>query len=210
MKKLAPLTGALFFVLLLVAVLIGSNSLSAKSSPAKVLAYYAAHKGKTDTSGILTVLSVFVGVIFYGQLRDYLRRHDGSRGMTATAFGGVLLFAASGGLSAGVDFALVDSPSHLSPDAAQMLNLMNMDVTGGLSLAGIVLLLFCFGWAILGSALLPKWLGWVAFPLALIALIPPLGFIAFVGVGIWTLIVSISMWRRLVTTEATAAAVTAT
>jgi len=29
------------------------------------------------------------------------------------------------------------------------------------------------------------------------ALFPPLGFFAFVGVGIWTLIVSIATWRRL-------------
>ena len=43
-KKLAPLTGVLFFVVLLVSVLIGSNSLSAKSSGAKVLAHYEAHR----------------------------------------------------------------------------------------------------------------------------------------------------------------------
>ncbi|HLX18943.1 MAG TPA: hypothetical protein VKR23_02220 [Gaiellaceae bacterium] len=205
-KKLAPLTGVLFFLVLLVSVLGGGNSLTAKSSPAKVLAYYTKHKTNTEFIGILTVLSVFIGVIFYGQLRDYLRRHDGSRGLTATAFGGVLLFAASGGVSAGVDFALSDSPKHLTPAAAQVFNLMEMDVSGGLSLAGIALLLFCFGWAILNTGLLPKWLGWVAFPLTLVALVPPLGFIAFIGVGLWTLIVSIAMWRRLASDDRTAAA----
>jgi hypothetical protein len=211
MKKLAPLTGVLFFLVLLAAALIGGNSLSAKSSPAQVLAYYTAHKDRFEVSGVLTVLSVFVGVIFYGQLRDYLRRNEGSRGLTATAFGGVLLFAASGGIGAGANFALTDSPSHLSPAAAQVLNLVNEDVSNGLSLAGIALLLFCFGWAILNSGLLPKWLGWIAFPLALIALFPPLGFISLIGVGLWTLIVSVSMWRRFATTDAIApAAVAAT
>ena len=209
MKKLAPLTGVLFFLVLLASVLIGGNSLDAKSSAAKVLAYAAAHKGKLETSGVLTVLSVFIGVIFYGQLRDYLRRHEGSRGWTATAFGGVILFAASGALSAGVNFALTDSPSHLNPAAAQALFLVNQDVTGGLSLAGIALLFFCFGWAIRDSALLPKWLGWVALPLTLAALIPPVGFFAFVGAGVWTLIVSIAMWRRLASADAPPTAVAA-
>lgn len=208
-KKLAPLTGVLFFVLLLVSVLVGNSSLKASSSGAKVLAHYEAHRNSARVSGLLTVLAVFVGVIFYGLLRDYLRRHEASRGLTATAFGGAILFAASGGLGAGTLWALADSPSHLSPAAAQALNLANMDITYAMELAGIAILLFSFGLAIVNSALLPKWLGWVAFPLALIALIPPIGFVAFIGAGIWTLIVSIAFWRR-VTTAAGASAAAAT
>jgi hypothetical protein len=209
LKKLAPLTGVLFFILLLAAVLIGSNSLSASSSPAKVLAHYAAHRDSSRISAVLTVLAVVVGVFFYGVLRDYLRRHEASRGLTATAFGGVILFAVSGGLSAGALWALADSPSHLSAASAQTLNLINNDVSSGLSFAGMALLLLCFGLAILNSALLPKWLGWVAFPLAVCALIPPIGFIAFVGTGLWTLIVSIAMWQRLAGSEAGAPEVAA-
>jgi hypothetical protein len=205
-RKLAPLTGAAFFVLLLVAVLIDSNSLKGSSSGAKVLAHYAAHRNSTRASGLLTVLAVFVGVIFFGLLRDYLRRHDGSRGWTATAFGGALLFAASGGLSAGVKFALAESPSHTSPAAAQALNLISMDMTSGLLVAGLAIMFFAFGLAILKSALLPAWLGWVAFPLALCALIFPLGFIAFIGAGVWTLIVSIVMWQRTTKTDRVVAA----
>jgi hypothetical protein len=203
-KRLAPLTGVLFFVLLLAAVLIGGNSLSSNSSPAKVLAYYQAHKDKIGLSGALTILSVVVGVIFYGQLRDYLRRNEGSQGSTATAFGGVILFAASGGLTAGAALALSDSPNHLSAATAQMLNLINQDVSGGLSLTGIAVLLICFGWAILKTGLLPSWLGWVGFLIALLAVIPFLGFFSFIGVGLWTLIISILMWRRLASDTAAA------
>jgi hypothetical protein len=201
MKRFAPLTGVLFFLVLLAAVLIGGNSLTASSSPAEVLIHYKAHQHGPQVSGVLTVISVLIGVIFYGQLRDYLRRDDGARGWTATAFGGAILFAASGGISAGVNFALTDSTSHLTPAAAQALQLISNDVSSGLSLAGIALLLFCFGLAILGSGLLPKWLAWVAFLIALVALFPPFGFFALVGVGIWTLIASIAMWRRLAGTE---------
>ena len=78
-KKLAPLTGVAFFVLLLVSVLISSNSLKGSSSGVKVLDYYEAHRNSTRISGVLTVIAVFVGVIFYGVLRDHLRRHEESR-----------------------------------------------------------------------------------------------------------------------------------
>ena len=128
--KLAPLTGALFFVVLVASIVAeGSNTPSSNDSATKVLTYYQDHFRATRTSGVLTVLAVFLGVIFYGQLRDYLRRSDGVRGLTATAFGGVVLFAASGCLSAGALFALTDSASHLSPATAQTLSMIRLDTT---------------------------------------------------------------------------------
>jgi hypothetical protein len=204
MKKLAPLTGVLFFLLLLASALVDGSTPSASASGAKVLAHYRAHRNATEISGLLIVLAIVVGMFFYGQMRDYLRRHDGVRGFTATAFGGAALFAAAGGMNAGIGWALTDSPSHLSPSAAQTLNLMSMDGTYALESAGIALLFVAFGVAILNSGLLPRWLGWIALPLAVVAVIPPLGFIAFVGVGVWTLIVSISMWRRLASPQSSA------
>ena len=158
-KKLAPLTGAAFFVLLLVSFFVGSNSLNGSSSGAKVLAHYAAHRNSTRVDGAVTVLAVFIGVIFFGFLRDYLRRHEVVRGWTTTAFGGALIFATSGGMSAGLDFAFADSPSHLSAPAAQALNLISLDLTIGLTLAGLSVMFFAFGMAIVRSGLLPAWLG---------------------------------------------------
>jgi hypothetical protein len=63
-----------------------------------------------------------------------------------------------------------------------------------------------FGVAIVRSALLPVWLGWVCFPLALCAVIPPIGWIAFIGVGIWVLLVSVALWLRLGSTAGASAA----
>ena len=177
--------------------MVGNSSPSASSSGAKALAHYEAHRNSTKISGLLTVLAVVAGVIFYGMLRDYLRRHDRRRGLAATAFGGALLFGASGALSAGLDWALTESLKHTAPAAAQALNLANNDVTYPLMLCGIAILFICFGVAIVQSGLLPAWLGWISFPLALIALIPPIGFVAFIGAAFWTLIVSIALWLRL-------------
>ena len=200
--KLAPLTGALFFVVLVASIVAeGSNTPSSNDSATKVLTYYQDHFRATRTSGVLTVLAIFLGVIFYGQLRDYLRRSDGVRGLTATAFGGVVLFAASGCLSAGALFALTDSASHLSPATAQTLSMIRLDVNNGFSNPGLAILLAGFGLAILQSRTLPRWLGWVALPVALIALIYPISWAAFPLGGLWTLAVSIAMWRRVAKAE---------
>jgi len=193
--KLAPLSGVVFFLLLLAGVLTGDN-LKSTDSGTKVIAYYTAHRGRLQTSGFLISLAVFVGVVFYGLLRDYLRRSEGVRGLTATAFGGVVLFAASGCLGAGCTFALADSPSRLTTASAQTLNLIKTDGNGVFSSAGIAVLLFAFGLAIVRSGLLPKWLGWVAFPFVIVALIPPTSFFAFIATGLWTLIVSVTLYQR--------------
>jgi hypothetical protein len=204
--KLAPLTGVLFFALLVAGILVeGFDTPNSDDSATKVLAYYQAHDTRIAISAVLTVLAVFVGVIFYGMLRDHLRRSEGMRGLTATAFGGVLLFAASGCLSAGANFALVDAPNHLTAASAQTLHLIDQDLGSGFSDAGLAIMLFAFGLAILQSRLLPRWLGWAALPVALIALIPPIGFAAFLLGGFWTLAVSIAMWRRVANAEAAVA-----
>ena len=52
------------------------------------------------------------------------------------------------------------------------------------------------GLAIIRGALLPVWLGWVALVLGIVALIPPIGFGAFIGFVVWSLVVGIIMFMR--------------
>lgn len=202
-RRSASLLGVLF-VVVLAASIVMLNPPGTSSSGAKVLSYYASHRTISEVDGLLIALSVFVGLLFYGLLRDYLRRSEAVRGLTATAFGGALLFAASGLVNTGTLWALTDSPGHLSPAAAQALYLIDEDGAYGFAVAGIALMLFAFGLAILKSDLLPRWLGWVAFPFAVVAFVPPTGFIALIGTGVWTLIASITMYRRQGATQPSA------
>ena len=194
-RKLAPLTGAAFVVLSLAASVTGS-SLDANASGAKVIAYYSSHVDRLRVSQVLGGLAIVVGVWFFAMLRDFLRQDDAVRGLAATAFGGVILFAASLGLANGANGALANSPSHLATASAQTLNLMHLDGTNGLSSVGFAILLSAFGLAILRSGLLPRWLGWFAFPFAIIALVPPITILAGVATLIWTLIISILLYQR--------------
>lgn len=55
--------------------------------------------------------------------------------------------------------------------------------------------MFAAGLAILRSHLLPSWLGWVGVAFGVLAVLP-LGLIALLLGGAWTLAVSIAMTRR--------------
>jgi hypothetical protein len=52
------------------------------------------------------------------------------------------------------------------------------------------------GLAILRGADLPNWLGWVAVLLGIAAIVPPASFIALGVLVIWSLVVTILMYRR--------------
>ena len=193
--KLAPLTGVAFFAALLASILTSVN-LSNDSSGTKVLTHYSDAHDKLVASMILTVIAVFIGVIYFGVLRDYLGQNEKLRGVAATAFGGVVIFAVGGAVSAGAMFALIDSGDKLSPATAQTMNVLNQDAGAGLSSSGIAILLFCYGLAIVQSGLLPKWLGWVALPFAVIALVPEVAWISFIVTGLWVLVTSIVLYVR--------------
>ena len=90
---------------------------------------------------------------------------------------------------------MFDSPKHLTPDAAQALNFIQSDIGAALLVVGISILMWAAGFIILKTRILPVWLGWVSFVLAVVALAGPVGFFAFLAMGIWILIVAYMMWR---------------
>lgn len=57
---------------------------------------------------------------------------------------------------------------------------------------GTVLFLISAGLSILQTGALPRWLGWAALLLAVLG-VTPLGFFAFLGGGIWILVVSVML-----------------
>ena len=196
-RKLAPLSGVLFFVSLVASIVLdGNEPEGGKVTGVKVIVFFTMHRDRMIASAALIGIAVFSGVIFYGFLRDYLRRNETVSGLARTAFGGALLYAGGGCLGAGIALALTDSPSHLSPGAAQGLDLIRSDVNESFIGAGTAILLFCYGLAIVKSGMLPRWLGWVTFPFVVIALIPELYWAASFAAGIWTLILSLVLLVR--------------
>ena len=107
---------------------------------------------------------------------------------------GATLLVAGVGIFSGLDLALADVPSRLSPAAAQALNVLNNDMFFLVAAGGCVFGISS-GLAILRGARLPKWLGWVAIVIGIIS-VSPLGFIGFLASMVWTVLVSILMYMR--------------
>ena len=206
-RRLSPTFGVIFFAGLIASVILDGNAPDTHTvSGAQVIAFYTDHRDRMIASAIVLVIAMSAGIVFYGLLRDYLRREEGDAGLPATAFGGALILAGSSCLGAGAVLALTDRTSQLSPAAAQTLSLLRTDVNTPFTSAGVAVLLFGFGVAILQSGRLPRWLGRVALPFAVVSLIPPVAYLAAFMVAIWTLIVSLILYRRLGTTPSAAAA----
>jgi hypothetical protein len=161
---------------------------------ATVIAYAKDHQNGIRFSAILVGLSLFVGLLFYGQVRHVLRQDPDSESWAAIAFGGAILFATGGGVVSGVGLALSEEPGKLDPGAAQALNLLYMDIPLVL-FVGVGILMFFFGVAIVRSRLLPTWVGWLGLVCGVVALLP-VAFFGFAGATVWTLAVSIILILR--------------
>jgi hypothetical protein len=191
-NRLMPLSGIVFVALILVSFFLSSTP-GSDASASTVLTYYRTHGNVTSASALVIGLGVVFGLFFFGYLREYLRQDRATRWLASTAFGGILLFAAGGALSAGAYAALGDKPQVLTAAAAQTLNLIQSDGTNGLLQVGLAVFYLAVALAILRGRLLPAWLGWVSVALGLLAASLVLAFIAFLATGPWVVVVAIML-----------------
>jgi MFS family permease len=191
-----PICGVAFVVILAVSFIITSTP-NTNKSPAYIYAWYnkSSHKTTLAISTLLADIAVVFGIFFFGYLRDRWGRTDLGARLSPVLLAGAILFAAGGLMFSGANFALLDSPKHMSPDTAQTLNFLQSDIGGAALLVGVSILMWAAGFIILKTRVVPVWLAWVSFVLAVVALAGPVGFFAFLASGIWILIVAYFMWR---------------
>lgn len=194
-RRLSALTGVVFVALLLVAFALTSGAPSTSASATKVQDYYLSHKTHYGNGGWLIALSVIFGVFFFGYLRSYFREL-GVEWLAAIFFGGAILFAADGAISAGVSFAISDHPSALSAQSLQLLNTLASDLTWPFLSIGLAVLFLSAGFVIYQTRALPMWLAWVSWLFGVLAATEFLAFVAFIGIAPWILYVSITLAVR--------------
>ena len=188
------LTGVLFALLLAPAVLMTSGMPDAKNA-AKVQHWDIKHEGLLGLSFILLTISVIVGLCFLVWLRG--RLSGGSSGWMGNLFlAGVVTFAVSGVLSAGVNASLAQDSKHLSTDSLQLLASLNQNLTFPTTSAGLAVMYFAVGFLIRRSGVLPGWLAWVSWVFALLATTVLLSFIPLIGTALWLIIVGIYLTVR--------------
>ena len=194
--RLAPLTGVLFGVIVVVAVLTsGPETPKTSASAAKVVAYYTEHRSEVETSAILFAIAFLVLVLFAGALRSYLRRTAAAEGLGALVLAGAVLMAAGALAGTGIEYGLAHNLHDVSAETAKTLNFVSSELFLPV-LAGGFLFGVCSGLAILRGAALPKWLGWVAIVIGVAVLVPPASFPALLAFVIWSIVIAILMYLR--------------
>lgn len=190
------LTGVLFFVLLVVNGATSGNSLDDRSSGASVLDWFKAHHGAAEVGSGLIAVIIVVGLLFYSTLRDHLAPDDEYATVARAGFAGAIIFAVAGAASSGLNYSIAHAVNSLDPTTAKSLYVAQY-ATNMISAAGVAALGLAMGLLIVRTARLPRWIGWLAIVSAVIALVPPINGIAFIGTGLWTLAASIALYLRL-------------
>lgn len=191
----APLVGLLFLVLIVIAIVGSGESPEASATPAQVVAYYTRQSSNVKTFDIVFIFAFLAFVLFGAALRAYLRRTARAEAAASLALAGSVLLSAGVVIGTSVELGLAENISHLTPSAAQALNLITDEIFV-VALAGAFLFGLGSGIAILRGAALPKWLGWVAIVIGVAAVIPPVSVVALLALVLWTAVVSVLAYLR--------------
>jgi hypothetical protein len=194
--RLAPLTGLAFVVLVIVAFVIGGEPPDvSEDTTREIVDFYVDNKDEQMLSAALAAIAGTLFVFFAGILRRVLRDAEGPGGiLSAVAFAGAIVFAVGVAIDGTITFALAESADDVRPTAVEALSaLWNNDF---LPFAmGIQIFLLATGMSIVRHAALPKWIGWIAIVLAVLA-VTPIGFAAFLGTGILVAVISVMLTMR--------------
>jgi hypothetical protein len=192
---LAPLTGVVFVALGVLGFIIGGEPPGADDPVQEIVDHYTDNEGSVIAGAILVAFAAVFLIFFAGYLRKVLSAAEGEGGvLSAVSLVGAAVMAVGIAIDATISFALAEAVEDIEPTAVQALQaLWDSDFIP--IAVGTVVFLLSTGISIVRHAALPKWLGWVAILLAVVGL-TPIGFVAFLGGGIWILIISVMLALR--------------
>jgi hypothetical protein len=167
-----------------------------KASADKVVSYYRGHLNANRVAALLLAIAAVFLVLWGARLWEVLRGDGpGAAVFPLAAFGGALLASAGMLLGAVVHFALVQASFHHFASVAQTLNVLDNNDFFAL-VGGFAALLLAAGIATVIRPVLPRWLGWAAIVIAILALAGPIGIVGFLLGLVWILVVGILMFVR--------------
>jgi hypothetical protein len=189
----APWFGIAAVVCALLAIIIGGETPGVHDSAAKIADFYDDTGQQETTAGLIALTALFF-TFFAAAIRARVRELES---LSTLIMVGGAIFALGVAIFAAVQFTLadlLDTDKHIDPGALQALNAANTDFFFP-TILGLAVFYFSTAVAILSSATLPRWFGWVTLVLAVLTILGPLGFLAFVLTLPWTLVASILLMR---------------
>jgi hypothetical protein len=190
-KLWAPLTGVAFILVVIIALIVsGGEPPSADEPVQEIIDHYVDNKDSVEIGAFVGVAAAILLVFFGAYLRSVFAAVEGGSKMLV----GTAIVATGLAIDSTITISLAESVEDIEPAAVQSLQALWDNDFVPLAL-GALLFLISSGLSIVLYGGLPKWLGWVALALAVIGF-TPIGFAAFVGTGIWILIVSVMQTMR--------------
>jgi hypothetical protein len=202
--RFAPLTGVLAVVLWVIAVIIvesGTDSPGDDATPDQIAAYFNENDGTIIVGGFLFCLGAAIFLWFLGTLRARLQLAEGGPGRLASIVfaSGIVTAAMMMAVFApqvGGAFVADEYDTGVDPGSAQAFWSAG-DGFFVAALASVFVFYLSSGLAALRTRVLPVWLGWASFVLALAALIPPIGWATLIwGLPLWVLVASVWLFLR--------------
>jgi hypothetical protein len=199
LEKLAPLTGVVAVVLIIIgAALIGA--LVWLPSADRAVEIFSDNPIRVSAGGYAGLISAIFMIWFAGSVYSALREREGGTGrLSLVAFGGGV--ASGVVLAAGFSFVMVsgaraEAGGGISPAEAVALYDLYSSVFAGMFNITMVVFIGATAAVSLRKAVFPAWFGWVSVLIAFGLLILFIGYIVLAPALVWLLVVSIWLYRR--------------
>jgi hypothetical protein len=193
---LVPLTGV-GFVLVLVAsfIVMGEGPPDVKDGGQEILDFYKDNADAVKISSLMTPLAAVLLVFFFAHVNKLVRAARPETMLPTVAVVGAAIVGVAAAIDSTILFALAEAADeNLDPAAAQSIQAIYANDFIPFML-GTSLALLATGIGVLKSGVLPKWLGWVAVGLGVLAF-TPVGFFAAPVAALWIVVVSVMLTMR--------------
>ena len=195
LQRLAPLTGIVFVVLVVVAVVVGGETPDNDDSLRSIVAFWKDNEGEQIASALIAAWGVVFFVWFAASLRSALRLAEvGPARLSALSFGGAIIGAVGLLSSLSLAFAAADTVGDVPPVVTQTFTILGNEFFLPIA-AGYAIFFLAIGVLTVRTRVLPAWLGWPALLIG-VACVTPIGFFALLVGLVWILIVSVMLYQR--------------
>ena len=195
-ERVGPAAGIVAVLLTIVSILMtGSDMPDFIDDAESITGYYTDDPGKLIGGYVIDAFGTILLVVFAAAV--YVRLGGVRRGALApAAFGGAIamcvMFMVYDVINLAISFR-ADEDGALGESAVLLNDLSFLAIGVGATMFAAVFVA-CAAWSALGSGVLPRWLCYVSFLLALGLLIAPISWAFLPILLLWVLVVSVLMW----------------
>jgi hypothetical protein len=193
---LVPLTGVVFFVLLVISFIVAGEPKDATHPPEEIANWYLDNKDSAEIGAFIGTVAGAVLIFFAAYLRKVLSAAEGEPSMLPMlALIGLSIVAVGGAIDNMLVFATAERADDIPATSVQTIQAIWDNDFLPLFL-GVLVFNWAVGISVLRSGALPKWMGWAAIVFGVISLAGPIGFFGALGAALWILVASILLSLR--------------